>query len=127
MDKTMKRVTVCQSTGCVAGGGVEVYKKFAEEITRQGFILIENPKDALEYTDKSNLIYLTKSGCFGFCAEGPLVTVMPDDIFYTRVSPEHVDDIVKRTLKENELIDDLLYTDPETGKKCKGKYDILDR
>ena len=39
--------------------------------------------------------YVSKSGCQGFCQMGPLVTIEPDGILYTRVKPDDVAEIVE--------------------------------
>ena len=53
--------------------------------------------------------YVSKSGCQGFCQQGPLVHIEPDDILYVMVKPEDVAEIVEKTFKNNEVIDRLLY------------------
>ena len=62
-----------------------------------------------------------KSGCQGFCQIGPLVTILPEGIFYTKVKPEDVEEIVETTLKKGEAVERLLYTEPETGSSRAGR------
>ena len=63
---------------------------------------------------------MSKSGCQGFCQMGPLVTIEPDGILYTKVKPSDVDEIVDSTLLENRVVERLLYVDPTTGEHCRG-------
>ena len=49
---------------------------------------------------------------------GPLVTIEPEGLFYTKVKAEDVDDIIKHTIKDGEILERLLYKDPATGKHC---------
>ncbi len=55
---------------------------------------------------------------------GPLVTVEPDGILYTRVKPEDVVEIIETTLKNHEPVERLLYEDPVGGDRCRGQADI---
>ena len=66
--------------------------------------------------------YISLSGCRGFCAAGPLVSV--NDIFYTHVKPEDVPEIVEKTIVKGEVVDRLLYTDPNSKQHCKTTAEI---
>jgi NADH-quinone oxidoreductase subunit F len=54
---------------------------------------------------------------------GPLVTVIPDGILYTKVRVEDVTDIVEQTLVGGEVVSRLLYKDPATRRVCRGLED----
>jgi NADH-quinone oxidoreductase subunit F len=54
---------------------------------------------------------------------GPLVTVIPDGILYTKVRAEDVTEIVEHTLVSGEVVDRLLYKDPATRRHCRGLED----
>jgi NADH-quinone oxidoreductase subunit F len=54
---------------------------------------------------------------------GPLVSVMPDGILYTKVRPEDVHEIVQQTLVGRQVVERLLYKDPATHKICRGQDD----
>ncbi len=64
------------------------------------------------------------TGCHGFCERGPLVVVFPDRIFYQRVSPDDVPEIVEETLMNGRIVDRLLYTVPSTGEKITYEPDV---
>ena len=55
---------------------------------------------------------------------GPLVTIEPDGILYTRVKPEDVAEIIETTLKSNRVVERLLYVSPTTGQHCHGPAEI---
>ena len=67
---------------------------------------------------------VTPTGCHGFCARGPIVVIEPENIFYERVRPDQVPEIIEKTVLGDELIEDLLYVDPETGKKIVHEAEI---
>lgn len=116
-----RRVVVCAGTGCVAGGSLEVYQAFVDQIRASGLRVSTELKPC---EDRPGAVFLSRSGCQGFCQMGPLVTVLPDEILYTHVQASDVEEIVSRTLKEGRLVDRLLYTDQATGMRCHGASDI---
>ena len=114
-EKTALRVLVCAGTGCVANGSLEVLARFQQLL---GTERVDFVKERTNSTDVAH------TGCHGFCERGPLVKIAGMDILYTRVRPEDVEEIVNVTIKHGQLIDRLLYTIPDTGRKCRGELDI---
>ncbi|WP_428073634.1 NADH-ubiquinone oxidoreductase-F iron-sulfur binding region domain-containing protein [Candidatus Avelusimicrobium aviculae] len=114
--KITGRVVICGGTGCIAGGSLKVYEAFQKEMEKHhiGF--------CLQITKDCHENYLSMSGCRGFCAQGPLVSV--GDIFYTKVKPEDVPEIVEKTLLKGEVIDRLLYHNPANDQKAKTVAEI---
>ena len=111
--KTARRVIVCAGTGCAAGGAWKVL---------QAFRAID--ADATISHEACPHREITKSGCQGFCQMGPLVTILPEGVFYTKVTPADVPEIAERTLSHGELVDRLLYQDPSSKKKCRSTEEI---
>ena len=58
-------------------------------------------------------VHVIKTGCFGLCAEGPILMVYPENVMYTNVTPDDINEIweahirngrvVERLRSENEL------------------------
>jgi NADH-quinone oxidoreductase subunit F len=107
-DPKKKWVSFCVGTGCIATGADKVLAAFREYIKKTG---------AKDFEVK-------ETGCPGFCERGPLLTVHPQGIFYQNVKPEHVPAIVERTIRRGELMPELLYTDPATGKTCEKEAEV---
>ena len=95
-------IKVCGGTGCLALSSDEVAQAFEQELKAQGV---------------EGSVELKTTGCPGFCEQGPLLTIYPQRIFYTRVKPKDVAEIVSKTILQGEIIDRLLYKDPKTGEK----------
>src|SRR5664279_4355650 len=77
----VRRVIICAGTGCMANGAMKVYEQFKSEIAKAGLkVILELRAEAT-----SDEIRRSKSGCQGFCQMGPLVSVVPDGILYTKV------------------------------------------
>ncbi len=69
--------------------------------------------------------YMVKhTGCNGFCAQGPIVVVEPENVFYARVRPDRVPEIMEKTVLGHEIIEDLLYVNPETGQRVVHEREI---
>jgi NADH-quinone oxidoreductase subunit F len=63
-------------------------------------------------------------GCPGFCELGPVVMIRPQEIFYQKVRAEQVPQVISRTVLNDEIIDELLYTDPMTSRKVAQVKDV---
>jgi NADH-quinone oxidoreductase subunit F len=107
-DPSQTCIVVCGGTGCLALGAQEVINAFRREI-EEGRL---ERKLALRIT-----------GCPGFCERGPLVVIKPENILYQQVRSGDVAEIVSETVK-GKIVDRLLYTDPNTGKKITYEHEV---
>ncbi|ADL42551.1 NADH dehydrogenase (quinone) [Caldicellulosiruptor obsidiansis OB47] len=87
-------VLVCGGTGCTSGGSDKIYDAFLKEIEAQ------NLKDEVQ---------VIRTGCFGLCAEGPIVIVYPEGAFYSKVADSDVKEIVEEHLLKGRIVKRLLY------------------
>ncbi|NLX13887.1 MAG: NADH-quinone oxidoreductase subunit F, partial [Phycisphaerales bacterium] len=117
-----RRVTICAGTGCVAGGALEVHQALVREIEARGLDAVVELK--AEEKGGPDSIHLSKSGCQGFCQMGPLVTIEPHDLLYTKVKAADVPEIVEKTLVHGEVIARLLYVEPGTERRCRNTDEI---
>lgn len=109
MSSKPSTVIVCQGTGCISGGAEPIYAALDKELDNLN--LKEN-------------VRLKHSGCHGFCQRGPLVTVQPEGIFYSKVEPDDVPQIAQSLLPEGEPVVRLFYRDPVTGQPIPHYQDI---
>ena len=82
-------------------------------------------KDEIGKRNLQEKIEIKVTGCHGFCEAEPNIIIKPQGIFYQKVSPEDVEEIISETLINNKIIDRLLYIDPDTKKKAMHEDDIL--
>ena len=92
-------IAVCMGTGCTSCASAEIHQALAAEIQQRGL---------------TERIEVRRTGCFGFCAQGPIVVVHPDETFYTHVNLEDVKEIVEEHLLAGRKVERLLYHDPIT-------------
>jgi (2Fe-2S) ferredoxin len=101
-------ITVCNGTGCQAYGSRSVAAAFFDEVKKQK---LESKVD------------VKTIGCPGFCERGTLVVVKPKDIFYQRVRPKDVPEIISEVGKGG-VVNRLLYTDRVTNEKVVKENDV---
>ena len=86
---------VCAGTGCVSNNSLKVKTALEKEI------------------EKHNLqeeIQVVTTGCNGFCANGPIVVVKPDDIFYQLLTEEDIPHLVEEHFLKGRPVEKLMYT-----------------
>lgn len=88
------QIALCKGTGCQASGEISLKQKFDEVIKAKGL---------------ENDIHIIETGCRGFCEMGPIVEIFPQHYFYVRVTPNHVEDIIEKTILNNQVIDELVF------------------
>lgn len=54
-------------------------------------------------------VQVIRTGCFGLCAEGPIVIVYPEGAFYSKVADSDVKEIVEEHLLKGRIVKRLLY------------------
>ena len=107
--KINKTLVICGGTGCKASRSQEVIDAVNKELLMQGM---------------DSIVHLRITGCHGFCEQGPIAVIEPGNIFYCHVTPDDAYEIVSKTLREGEVIERLLYTDPVSGGKIHTESEI---
>ena len=97
-------VLVCGGTGCTSSGSQQI---------------IETLKAELEKNGLSNEVSVVQTGCHGLCAEGPVMIVYPEAVFYSRVRPEDVEEIVSEHLLKGRIVERLVYHEAQTPEGIK--------
>ena len=102
-------VVVSSGTCGQAQGSLSVLDAFRRELDRQ------------RLADK---VTLRVTGCHGFCEQEPLAIIEPESILYCGLKPNDIPRIVSETLAKDQILDELLYTDPIAGGKVIHEADI---
>ncbi len=111
LDSLPRKILVCLGPGCLASGSEKILNEFRRVISEKKIegITVESVK---------------KTGCHGFCAQGPLVVIEPAGLFYTHVQVKNVAEIVDKTISGGEVISKLLYSAPDNGHKIENYHEI---
>ena len=97
IDSVKKDILCCGGTGCHASNSN---------------VLMENLRAEIKAAGLENDVKVIQTGCFGFCAQGPIVKIMPDNVFYVQVTPEDAKEIVEKHVKGHQIVERLLYIEP---------------
>ena len=108
-DESKPCLRVCDGTGCRALGSQKVLAGLRDKIAK---------------SELDAEIEVVGTGCPGFCEYGPLITVFPQRISYMKVQLKDVPEIVDQTLRSGEVIERLLFTDPDTGENIHKEHNL---
>lgn len=97
-------VLVCGGTGCTSSGSQQIIQTLKEELK----------KNRLQ-----NEVAVVKTGCHGLCAEGPVMIVYPEAVFYSKVRPEDVEEIVSEHLLKGRIVERLVYHEAQVPEGIK--------
>jgi NADP-reducing hydrogenase subunit HndC len=101
MSKYRMHLLVCGGTSCRAA---------------ESDLIIENLRKEIEEKELLNEVQVVMTGCFGLCENGPIVKVMPDNIYYLQVKPEDVPAIVAEHVIRGKRVQRLLSVTPADRK-----------
>ena len=93
-----KHLMICGATGCLSSGSAKVQQALEDELAKRGL------------KEKFRLVM---SGCPGFCEVGPIIVIYPDEVFYCRLKPGDIPELVEKHLLGGEVIERLLYKGPD--------------
>ena len=100
-----KKILICAGTGCIAGGALEIYSELVRLMEEKGI----NCGISLEKEPHGESVGIKKSGCHGFCEMGPLVRIEPWGYLYIKVKLEDCEEIIEKTIINNECVERLAY------------------
>lgn len=87
---------VCGGSGCVSANCGAVEHALRESLEKYGL---------------DSRVKVIQCGCMGTCAVGPVVYVLPDNTYYTELSPEKMDEIVKSHFLNGKIVEKYTYFD----------------
>ncbi len=104
-----RAIVLCGGTGCLSSNSDEIKSKFEE------LVKVNSMEDK---------VTVNQVGCFGYCSQGPFVKIYPEDTLYRLVKAEDVDEIFEKDIMNNQVVERLLFEDPETKEKIVKQDDI---
>ena len=100
---------VCYGTGCMSSGCKNVRDAMVEELEKAGL---------------SDKVAVIERGCMGTCAVGPVVYVLPDETYYTEMTPERVKDVVQKHFIGGEPVTEYTFYDSIQKKRVSNIHDV---
>lgn len=103
------QILVCSGAGCISSNCHAVKNQLVHEVEKR------------QLQDDVRII---ETGCIGTCDLGPVMVVLPDETFYTKLTPLDIEDIVESHLVRREIKNDKTYCDRVTGQHISRISDI---
>jgi len=103
-------ILICRGTACVSSESREVQAELEKQLKERGL---------------EEQVRVVHTGCFGFCARGPVMVILPQGTLYCEVRVEDVGELIERHIVSGEVVERLLYTDPKTEEATE-KIDEID-
>lgn len=100
LNKYRYHVLVCSGSGCISSNCHEVRDALLKAIKEQ---------------DLTEKVTVSETGCIGTCALGPVMVVMPEGVFYNKLSPADIPRIVSSHLVDGNIVTEKTYLDGRTG------------
>lgn len=95
-----RQVLVCGGAGCISSHCQEVKAALCEAVKTYKL------EDEVE---------VLVTGCMGICALGPVILVQPDGVFYIKMDPEKVENVVLQHLVNDQICEEYTYFDDDMG------------
>lgn len=86
-------ILVCGVAGCASSGSLKIADAVEAQIAKNNL---------------GNEVKVIKTGCFGLCAEGPIMMICPEHVMYTKVTAEDVEEIFESHIKGGKVVSRLL-------------------
>ena len=85
---------------CTGSGSKDLFMRFMMEMARLNLV---------------QKLMVTESSCLGPCAAGPTIVVYPDNVWYQKVSPNDVAEILEQHVIKGQPVQRLLLPDEVWG------------
>ncbi|MDQ2087052.1 NuoF family protein [Herbivorax sp. ANBcel31] len=106
---TRTNILICGGTGCLATESEKVQRNLELILKARGY-------------DKE--VKIVKTGCFGFCEQGAIVKIEPENVFYVRVGPKDAKDIIDEHIIKGRKVERLLYKEPSANDRIDKQENI---
>ncbi|TES90359.1 MAG: NADH-quinone oxidoreductase subunit NuoF [Candidatus Cloacimonadota bacterium] len=109
MKEFRTHLMVCGGTGCVSNNAFKIKEALEREIKK---------------LDLEDEVLVVMTGCNGFCAQGPIMVVQPDGVFYQMLTEKDIPHLVEEHLLKGRPVKKLMYTPSEKKKPIPKMSDI---
>lgn len=114
MPRMKKHILVCGGIECAASASSGLVESFRTVLKARGL---------------EEEVRVVTTGCFGLCASGPVVQLLPDNTLYVGVAPQDAEEIVSEHLQKGHRVERLLHlpgrSEPEGDDRYKKQLRIV--
>lgn len=68
---------------------------------------VKNKVKSLGLSTEENRIRINSAGCLDRCAEGPVLVIYPEEVWYTYVDEKDLDEIIEQHLQHGRVVERL--------------------
>lgn len=104
-----RHIVLCGGPGCLSNNSLEILAKFQKVIDEKGI---------------GDKVTVNQAGCFGLCSQGPFARIYPEQTLYRMVTIDDVDEIIEKDILGGQIVERLVYVDPESKKLITKQDDI---
>lgn len=72
-------------------------------------------KEAVKEAGLASQVRVTKSGCLGQCGHGPMAVLWPDNVWYCKLAPEDVPEMVEDQMRHGRPVERRRYRPARPG------------
>ncbi len=95
-------ILVCGGTGCTSNKSHDIIDALNSELKAQGL---------------ENEVKVVMTGCFGLCANGPIMVVYPEGACYNHVTVDDVKEIISEHIIKGRIVTRLLHVEGDTHER----------
>jgi NADH:ubiquinone oxidoreductase subunit F (NADH-binding)/(2Fe-2S) ferredoxin/Pyruvate/2-oxoacid:ferredoxin oxidoreductase delta subunit len=108
-NKYKAQLMICTGTGCVAN---------------KSFSILEVLEKELKDRNLENDYQIVPTGCMGFCAQGPIMVIFPEGVFYQKLTHKNIPTIVEEHFVNGNPVKEFMYISPVDENKIPLMKDI---
>lgn len=94
--KFATQVLVCSGAGCISCDCADVRDAIISEV---------------QTLDKQDDVLVRETGCMGTCAVGPVMLLLPERVFFTKLTPETAKDVIRSYLLTGKILEEHTFYD----------------
>ena len=98
----ISHILVCGGTGCTSNKSHDIIDALNSELRAQGL---------------ENEVKVVMTGCFGLCANGPIMVVYPEGACYNHVTVDDVKEIISEHIIKGRIVTRLLHVEGDTHER----------
>lgn len=110
LSKYKWQILICNGSGCASSGSADIKNAITDEIEKIG---------------KRDEVLIHETGCMGICAAGPMMLILPERTFYTKLTPETARSVIASHILRGEILIENTFYD-HSLKKHVPKIDDID-
>ena len=95
-------ILVCGGTGCTSNKSHDIIDALNSELRAQGL---------------ENEVKVVMTGCFGLCANGPIMVVYPEGACYNHVTVDDVKEFISENIIKGRIVRSLLHVEGDTHER----------